>query len=76
MCIRDSVEPEDPQVQQNLAKSVAFVNQAAAATTFVDQELIEHQKTVEAYLTEEDCADSVSYTHLDVYKRQSPACRA
>lgn len=55
--MRADVEPEDPQVQQNLAKSVAFVNQAAAATTFVDQELIEHQKTVEAYLTEEDCAD-------------------
>ena len=55
--MRADVEPEDPQVQQNLAKSVAFVNQAAAATTFVDQEFIEHQKTVEAYLTEEDCAD-------------------
>ena len=42
--MRADVEPEDPQVQQNLAKSVAFVNQAAAATTFVDQEFIEHQE--------------------------------
>ena len=33
--MRADVEPEDPQVQQNLAKSVTFVNQAAAATALL-----------------------------------------
>ena len=55
--MRADVEPEDPQVQQNLARSAALINQVAAATTFVDQELIEHQKVVETYLSAEDCAD-------------------
>lgn len=55
--MRADVEPEDPQVQQNLARSAALINQVAAATTFVDQELIEHQKVVETYLSAKDCAD-------------------
>ena len=55
--MRADVEPEDPQVQQNLAKSVTFVNQVYAATTFIDQELIEHQQLVEDYLKQDDCAD-------------------
>lgn len=51
------VEPEAPQVQQNLARAFSLTNQVQAGLTFVDQELIEHRELVEDYLKHEDCAD-------------------
>ena len=55
--MRADVEPDDAQVQKNLAAAATLANQVAAAMTFVDQELIEHKETVENYLKEESCKD-------------------
>ena len=66
MCIRDRISADSDDENSNFSSGITGMNLSA--------EVLKHQPMVEKYAREYGISESVSYTHLDVYKRQLPPC--